>query len=163
MMTPDEYIKDRNGKSYDYDGYYGAQCWDLWAHFCATAGYPVINCTDTGSAADLWTQRNSSGVLKHFKAISDKSKLKKGDWVIFGFGGETPSSHVGMYVSGNSSRANIFGQNQRGGGSQSACTVSISLSSFLGAFRPNCWGEKRKRLVLNCVCGLVISGHWEEY
>ena len=97
------------GKQYDIDGYFGAQCWDLFAYFCKCEGIPVFNCTITGYVKDIWNNRYNSGILKYFDVVS-KSSLKDGDWVVFPTSyWLTPYSHIGMYWKGK-----LLAQNQNG-------------------------------------------------
>ena len=51
-MTAKEFKKRVEGKAYDVDGAFGAQCWDLFAYFCQLMKYPIYNCTTTGYVPD---------------------------------------------------------------------------------------------------------------
>lgn len=141
MISAIEYIKQRKGKKVDVDGYYGAQCWDLFANFQHTAGYPITNCTQTGYANDIYNYRKSNGVLKNFKEVSTK-ELHVGDWIFWNkCTGGLP--HVAMFVSYEGNKVKVFGQNQNGA-DMSACEKVISLDGVAGVLRPNCYATINK-------------------
>lgn len=128
--TAQAFIDQFNGKVIDYDGVYGAQCVDGYKQWCNWIKAPVL-ATKTGWADGYWTHRiDYSGYVTY---ITDKSKLKKGDWCFWAKGSSCPSSHVAMFVSyADSGYGNFFGQNQ--GGNGGFRTVRIKLD-ILGAFR----------------------------
>ena len=49
----DNWITSRNGKHTDIDGYYGAQCWDLFADYCIQRGIKTFDCVLTGYVIDI--------------------------------------------------------------------------------------------------------------
>lgn len=135
MITAQEFINERNGKAVDVDGAYGAQCWDLFAYFCKCAGYPILNCTSTGYAKDIWNLRKSSGALNYFV---EAPIMQKGDWCIWGETSNTPYSHIAMFVSdAGNGYGNFLGQNQNG--SSVANIVKLPYTGTLGALRPKCY------------------------
>ena len=106
-LSPKEFEQKVIGKKFDVDGYYGAQCWDLFGAFCKMEGIPVFNCTSTGYVKDIWNNRYSSGILKYFDIVDGKN-YQNGDWVVFPTSYYlTPYSHIGMYWDGK-----LLGQNQ---------------------------------------------------
>ncbi len=138
MQTPQAFAKERIGKGVDVDGAYGAQCWDLFAYFCRLAGYPIFNCTKTGYVKDLWTERNTSGILKYFDEVPVNA-MKDGDWAIWNNSKVAPDSHMAMFrkVSGN--RVGLFlGQNQNG--VQNASQANLSYDGIMGVLRPKVYG-----------------------
>lgn len=137
MIRANEWIKQKLGTYNDVDGFYGAQCWDLFAEFCKDYGYPIFNCTKTGYVADLWNCRKTSGILKYFEVV-DKNKLQKGDWIIWTtspYG--TGNSHIAMFVEYKGSSFKVLGQNQTK--DQKACYANLAKKGVGGCFRPKCF------------------------
>lgn len=116
------------GKAVDVDGYFGAQCWDLFAKFCQDENTPIFNCSITGYVRDIWTNRYKSGILKYFDEVTP-SKIEYGDWIIWPstYSG-TPYSHIGMCVGKNK----CFGQNQ---GKATANVITLDETKSYGALR----------------------------
>lgn len=111
----------------DVDGYYGAQCWDLFAKFCLDNDVPVINCTDSGYVKDLVNQKKSNGILKSFNEVEI---MEVGDWAVFGEYPLTPYSHVAMYIGDVDGKCgHFFGQNQ------GAKIITLPYDTIIGAFR----------------------------
>ncbi len=139
MKSYQDFKNTHLGRSYDVDGSAGAQCWDGYAEYCRYLGYPYANCTATGYAADIWTQRASNGMLNNFNEVS-KSQVQAGDIVVFPSSDpEAPYSHVAIYdspVSGN--YANFLGENQAGVAAFSICSLDIQYA-YPTVFRPKCF------------------------
>lgn len=130
-----DFIKLVLGHAYDIDGAYGAQCWDGYAKYVQWLGYPIIYCTVTGGARDLWEQRNSNGILRYTKVVT---KPQNGDICVWAYGSSGAMGHVAMYYNGQ-----YLGQNQGGtpyptGGS--AFNI-ISYQKPSGYLRPNCYAN----------------------
>lgn len=140
MKSASEFAKERIGKRVDMDGYYGAQCWDLFAYFCKQAGYKILNCTSSGYVKDIWNNRKTNGALKNFTEVAVED-MQDGDWIIWGDCEVAPTSHIGMFrrYAGNN-RAIILGQNQLG--VQKATEVDMTLNGVIGVLRPNCYKNK---------------------
>lgn len=115
-MNFTEYRASRLGTYRDLDGYYGGQCWDQFADYCRALGVPYPYCTRTGYAGDIWTQRQSNGMLTYFDE-KDRSQVAIGDVCVFRNTPRTPDTHVGTAASGNvNGQVLILGQNQGGNG-----------------------------------------------
>lgn len=139
MLSAQEFITQRNGKAVDVDGYYGAQCWDLFAYFCKLAGYPIINCTSSGYVKDIWNNRKTNGALKNF---NETQIMQKGDWCIWGNCAAAPSSHIAMFVEDiDGKHGKFLGQNQ---GSSTANIITFPYAGSLGALRPKCYVKAAK-------------------
>lgn len=137
MKTPHEFYLAQNGKTVDVDGYYGPQCWDLFAHFCRQAGYPIFNCTTSGYVKDIWNNRKTSGILNYFVEVSVNA-MQDGDWVIWGNCRACPDSHIAMFRKDNRNGTGIFlGQNQIG--SRAANQVNLPYDGIIGVLRPKCY------------------------
>lgn len=139
-MSYQDFKNTHLGNGYDVDGWYGDQCWDGFAEYCKYLGYPVINCTDSGYAQDLWTQRHSNGILNYFDEVE---VMQAGDVAIFDVTPSTPYSHVAIFDSdAGNGYGNFLGQNQggeqknpNGGGVFNIVALPYS-ATFATAFRP---------------------------
>lgn len=139
-MSYQDFKNTHLGNGYDIDGWFGDQCWDGFAEYCKYLGYPVINCTDSGYAQDLWTQRHSNGILNYFDEVE---VMQAGDVAIFDVTPSTPYSHVAIFDSdAGNGYGNFLGQNQggeqknpNGGGVFNIVALPYS-ATFATAFRP---------------------------
>ena len=111
-MSYQDFKNTHLGNGYDIDGWYGDQCWDGYAEYCKWLGVPYTNCTDTGYAKDLWTQRHSNGILNYFDEVE---VMQPGDVAVFDISPSTPYSHVAIFDSdAGNGYGNFLGQNQGG-------------------------------------------------
>lgn len=134
MASYNEYYNSRNGRAIDVDGYYGAQCWDGYADYCTYLGVPHANCTATGYAQDIWTQRHSNGSLNYFDEVEI---MQPGDIAIFAVTSATPYSHVAIFHSdAGNGYGWFFGQNQGGANGTFNLTKLPYSSTFATALRP---------------------------
>lgn len=134
-MGFNEFKTGNLGRYIDIDGYYGAQCWDLYARYCQYLGVPFANCTVTGYVMDIWNNRASNGMLKYFDEVKF-DQCKPGDVIVFQPRGQTPLSHIGICASTNQGgQVLVLGQNQGQGGA--VCEVWLPLTdSYPTVFRP---------------------------
>ena len=124
------------GQSIDYDKHYGYQCVDLVDHFWQCAGYPIVYCSQSGYAKDLWEHRNTNGILKNHTEVTH---MKPGDIAVFReVAGVTPLSHVAIFDSDAGNGYGWFlGQNQ---GASYVNVVKLPYSAtYDTAFRPKMW------------------------
>lgn len=130
------------GTAVNVDGAYGAQCWDYAAAFWYGQVNRLLQTGPNHSARECWTVNRTTNAGSEFDLITDKTKIKAGDWIVFGGGNY---GHIGMaaedYKGINS--IHLYGQNQGGqpmpqGGASINITV-MSLENFLGAFRYKRW------------------------
>lgn len=153
------------GNCYDVDGYYGGQCWDLAALFWEnyTNDGRVMSTCGTGAAKGAWNCKEYNAG-DEFDLIYNKEDVQAGDWIIFGSG---KYGHVGMAMgSYNNGYVTLLGQNQGGsscsGGGSSTNIINISLSSFIGAFRPKSYIKPEPQPepipVSNCIEWHVLKG-----
>lgn len=151
------------GKCWNTDGAYGSQCYDLadlfWQNY---AGRRFTTC-GTGAVKGSWNCKEQNAG-NEFELIYDAKDLQAGDWIIFGSG---QYGHVGMALgSYNNGYISLLGQNQGGGwcegGGSSTNIINISLSSFIGAFRPKSYiktePEPTPLPISNCVKWHVLKG-----
>lgn len=100
------------GKGFNIDNAFGAQCWDGYAQYCIYNGVPYANCTSTGYAHDIWTQRKSNGILNYFDEVTT---MEPGDIAVFKVTSSTPYSHIAVFDSdAGNGFGNFLGQNQGG-------------------------------------------------
>lgn len=139
-MSYQDFKNTHLGNGYDIDGWWGWQCWDFYAEYCNWLGVPYANCTDSGYAKDLWTQRHSNGILNYFDEVE---VMQPGDIAIFDVTPSTPYSHVAIFDSdAGNGYGNFLGQNQgsgninpNGGSASNIITFPYS-ATFATAFRP---------------------------
>lgn len=154
--TIEEFESITFGHGFNHDGFFGWQCWDLFAEYCKYLGYEVINTTSakeggSGYAKDLYNFRNENGILENFKFVQTPVK---GDVVVFGESiPYTPKSHVGIVIRVEDSRILVLGQNQGGkphpnGADYGSATNEIFLprASVLGYFRPKCFTTRTSEM-----------------
>lgn len=133
--TAKAFIDATLGKRYDMDGYYGPQCWDYGDYFWLKQTGRSLSTGGTGAARGCWTVPNArkANAGKEFELVTNKWKLKYGDWVIMNDG---KYGHVGIVVATNFGRNYITIQSQNQGLIRTKVTrVNFSLNTFLGAFR----------------------------
>lgn len=99
-----QWIQQTQGRYWDMDGAYGAQCWDLWAKYSMDMyGMSIQDCiTPTGYAGGLYTSYPVSarcGQVYERIPASGYSPAA-GDVAIWGYGTYTPYTHVAI-VAGN--------------------------------------------------------------
>lgn len=89
------------GLGYDYDGYYGYQCWDLGANWYGIIGkaFQTKNSYTNAGGEDSWVLTtwtyepafvNNSSVP--MLAVTEPSQIKRGDMIIWGAGGTIAAS-----------------------------------------------------------------------
>ena len=128
------------GNGYDFDGWWGEQCWD----FCQMlyAQYNLTLQTGDGTAAGCWLLRRAANSVNPFESIAGYQNIKRGDIVVFN---RTPSGYAGHIAFADEdyhggSRLYCLGQNQLGYGSGSPATVnSLNATEALGVFRNKYW------------------------
>ena len=126
------------GQSIDFDKTYGYQCVDLIDHFLSCAHQPIIYCSQSGYAKDLWEYRKTNGILKNHTEVT---LMKPGDIAVFReVPGVTPYAHIAIFDSDAGNGYGWFlGQNQGGAnGAFNLCKLPYS-ATFDTAFRPNCF------------------------
>ena len=139
--SPQAFIDEYNGQRIEMDGVppeQPYQCVDTFKKCLEIIGYPNPSRAigGDGYAWNIWFNRQSLGYDAYFDYPSTP---QFGDWAVFNKAGDTPDSHVAMFVSDNGNgTAQFFGQNQP----QPYCTVtSISTANILGWLRvkPEFW------------------------
>lgn len=161
-MTPEQFYAETVGKRIDVDGYpkwQPYQCIDLFRYWGQLNSVPVP-ATPDDRASGYWTCKNAKGEVvpavaewqsKYFTKITDPAEFKTGDWIIWGWGGSHPETHVAMYYHGQE-----YGENQ--GGNASACLKTTDFSDALGALR---WkGYIMEDKTIEQLAYEVLAGMW---
>lgn len=145
--TPHEIYLDVNGKAFDVDGYFGAQCWDGVMHVNRKYwGGSVHHCGGDGYVHNLWTNRRNNGMLNDFVEVPNVGNAQDGDVFIWKKGApECPASHIAIFrcwaANTGKTRAVFLGQNQ-GGYNGAFNQKEIGVAGVLGVFRPKCYVNK---------------------
>lgn len=114
MKTPQQFVEAYHSKAIDFDGGYGVQCVDGWKTFCQWIGVPVKP-TPNNWADGYWLYRKDLGYSQWFDFITDKSKIRTGDWCIWAKGSSCVNSHIAMYWEKvNENKSSYFGERQDG-------------------------------------------------
>lgn len=134
-LSSKQFIDATIGKSYDMDGAYGPQCWDYGDYYWLTQVNRALSTGGTGCARGCWTVASArkANAGSEFELVTDKWKLKYGDWVILNDG---PYGHIGIVTATYFGKNQIEVQSQNQGVFRTKVTrVKFSLNGFLGAFR----------------------------
>ena len=157
MITPHEYYLSVNGKKIDMDGYYGGQCWDLYAHYMKTLGYKYANCTTSGYVKDIWNNRKTNGMLDSCIEVSVNA-LQDGDIAVYGNCDACPKSHIGIVRLDNGNGTIVLlGQNQSG---QFVDQKTFTKKGIIGVFRPKCYVKTSAKKTNEEIANEVIDGKW---
>ena len=109
-MTLLEFVNKNCGKKVDFDGYYGAQCVDLFRQYCRD----VLDVPHTGAvegAKDLVERYWSLPVeRKHFVLCKDAASAKSGDVVVWGATDKNRYGHVAIAVAEDENVLLVFEQ-----------------------------------------------------
>lgn len=140
-ITFDDWIKQTQGRYWDMDGAYGAQCWDLWAKYCMDLyGASVSDCiTPTGYAEGNYTRFPTNAKMAQIfeKKPADYSPVK-GDVAFWNFSSQHTGSHVSIVMEDgvHDGRITVLSQNPN-----PAQRMSFDLTAFLGYLHPKALGE----------------------
>lgn len=133
--SPQAFMDEYMGQKVEMDGApveQHFQCVDLFKKCLQIIGYPDPSRAigGDGFAWNIWFNRDYLGYDDYFDYPSTP---QFGDWAIFDKAGNTPDSHVAMFVSSNNDNtAQFFGQNQP----DPYCTVqNIETTHILGWMR----------------------------
>ena len=134
----DDFINITLGRKIDTDGFpkeQPYQCVDLAKYFndCYNPGFQVY-CSRTGYAKDWATEKNSNGILEHFKETSFNNMIK-GTLVVWGNSKVAPYSHIGFFVRDNGN--GTFQCLQQNAPYPYVTLSNITYDGLIGAFIPN--------------------------
>lgn len=128
-MTLSEFILKYAGRKVDYDGYYGAQCVDLFRTYCEYVwGLPHMGSVE--GAKDLWHRWER---LPLEKAYLDRlQEPRQGDVVVWDESKTNPFGHVAIYVCDIDGQMLVFEQNGfKQDGAKLALRTRDNLLGFL--------------------------------
>ena len=128
MMNYQEFVDKWNGKSIDFDGYYGFQCMDLAHQYCVDVVGKDF--APAPAAKDVWNQEPQG-----YDKIpnSPEGVPSKGDVVIWG-SGVGPYGHIAIFDHGDNNSFTSFDQNWPVG---SLCHLQPhNYTGVLGWFHP---------------------------
>ena len=133
-MTYNEFINKYNGKVWDYDGVYGAQCVDLVNFYIRDVfGITPGNWGNARDFYDLYEDRNHTTLRNAFTKIANHTTFvpAKGDIAVWG---NSKNGHIAIATGeGNTSEFYSYDQNWEG----TAChRQKHSYNYFLGVLRP---------------------------
>lgn len=157
-MTPEQFYSQTLGKVFEEDGVPSSdpiQCVDYWKHATKLllgktwAAGASPNGWYNGYADCYWYSRESSGILNYCDPVTDWTKLKPGDFVMWRHSsrGDTPfkSSHIAMYWEKNGKKM-MVGQNQPKKYVTEKEEPGSVWKRMLGAFRFKLWEGSKMEL-----------------
>lgn len=132
------------GNGYDYDGYYGYQCWDFCQEFWVNVG-STLSTGGTGYAYGCWTAARDANAGDKFDLITSLTDVKRGDVVVLNYTSSNEAGHIAFADEdyNGSTRMVLLGQNQVNASATTGHIVTatnMNVSNFLGAFRYKEWG-----------------------
>lgn len=117
----DTWYKNHVNRNTDVDGYYGSQCWDLWANYCVEVLGLPHSCTNTSSrgrnaylAGSIYEQFPLNDTLKNaFVKLPPNITPQKGDVAFWGNDPTHPSTHVAIVIESGmgNGRIHVLAQN----------------------------------------------------
>lgn len=131
----DAFAAKYDGKQIDVDGYYGDQCWDLWARFVCDQGlYDKYDCScgKYRYVYGVYKKYDKTGAKKYFEKIEDASEVEKGDWLFWDKGSSCADSHVALLLKNNGDGTGVCLTQSYGNGTR-ILTLDLDV---MGAFRP---------------------------
>lgn len=128
-----QWITANTGRYLDYDGVYGAQCVDLYDFY--TTGFVGGKAPMVGYAQEIWNNYDASAYTR----VNAANGTQMGDVAVWGAGGSTPMSHVGIIIQdlGNGFVKTLSNNATSAGQNGSSAVVTISKANLLGYLRPN--------------------------
>lgn len=133
------YASKLDGHAYDMDGYYGDQCWDLWAKYCYDHKLKFDDSTQPyGYAYGVSLKYKTSGASKYFDAVGPDN-LECGDWLFWDKGSSCADSHVALLLKNNGDGTGVCLTQSKGNGTR---IMTLQLDVMKINFRPsgnNAW------------------------
>lgn len=132
------------GNGYNYDGYYGNQCWD----YCQELYYQYgmfLHLGPNGYAYEAWTVAKWQNLGTQFMAVSNLSEVKRGDILVWSAAFAQPTGHISFADEDYDGSGYIWsvGQNQESPSATLGHPVTRDrfhiAPYFLGAFRNKDW------------------------
>ena len=131
-MTYQEFKKKYNGKYIDFDGYYGAQCWDLAQFYMVEVlNLPSSILSGCGNVKNMLVEPKLSLLKKYFDEVP-VTAMNQGDLCIWS------SNHIAIFDHWDGKSCWYFSQNPN------KCQVMVINMSGLHAFRKKKTAPKEK-------------------
>lgn len=146
MTSLDAWGRQVVGQTIDMDGWYGAQCWDLIAHWLAACGVPVA-LTYTASSGPLAGLAGSlvysfparPGIERYVDLVPATGPFQAGDVLVWGRTSTFPDTHTAV-AAGPASGGQIPVITQNDGSAAAASGAArrgtLTTAGLLGALRP---------------------------
>lgn len=105
-LTVKQFVEKYEGKTWDFDGYYGVQCVDLFNYYNQeVVGAPQLGTPVTNGARDLF-EVDSAARRAYYDVVSASAELATGDVLVYGQphgraivnGVQIFYGHVAMYI-----------------------------------------------------------------
>ena len=137
----DEWRSATIGNGYDYDGWYGDQCWDFCQQLYAQYGLTLLTKVGGGVAADCWRVSRLYNSRPPFQSIDGVTNIRRGDIIVWNSGGGSNTGHIAFadedYRGG---RIWTLGQSPSTYGLWGGVhRQELGLGRFLGIFRNTNW------------------------
>lgn len=126
------WITNNTGKYLDYDGWYEAQCVDLYDFY--TTGFVGGKAPMVGYADEIWNNHDRGAYMQ----IASNQQPRYGDVAVWGKGGATPYSHVAIVLQdlGNGYVKTLSNNATSAGSKGASAVVTTTKASLLGYLRP---------------------------
>ena len=157
ISSYDKFREATYGKAYNLDGAYGAQCWDGVQLLYSNLGMTLIT-GERGFVKYCWlneTSRNAN-TGSQFTQITDKTKIRRGDVVVWYCSSESDTGHIAFADEdyNTSGWIRLYGQNQLTPDPYNGCPFSVGVNGnengkfstnyILGAFRYMGWSRGKE-------------------
>jgi surface antigen len=132
-----QWINANNNKYHDFDGYYGAQCVDLYNFYMTgfVGGKSSVGMGGVGYAQELWGNHDRSTLVQ----VAKNQTPRMGDIAIWSNGMNGMGGHVAIVAQANGNgtirvlNANVA---SNGGSKGTSVMSNLSTGSLLGYLRP---------------------------
>ena len=131
ISSYDKFREATYGKAYNLDGAYGAQCWDGVQLLYSNLGMTLIT-GERGFVKYCWlneTSRNAN-TGSQFTQITDKTKIRRGDVVVWYCSSESDTGHIAFADEdyNTSGWIRLYGQNQLTPDPYNGCPFSVGVN-----------------------------------
>lgn len=126
------WINQNQFKYHDFDGWYGAQCVDLFNYY--NRGFVGGNFIGgvTG-ATDIW---GNPGMNKNYVAVGRNQRAQMGDVVVYGRSWGGGYGHIGIVVEDRGGQLRVLNANANGKANSVSVISTFGKNDLLGYYRP---------------------------
>lgn len=139
----DQWVSKRLGKENDFDGQYGAQCFDLFNFYANELfGVPSSELFSYTYAKELYTNFHGTIMTSKFKKIANTASFvpKKGDVMVWSeqinASGDPPAGHVAI-CTGEGDTSYFYSYDQNWNGVYKMRKINHNYTAVYGVLRPN--------------------------